>query len=126
MKKQTVVFDGDCGICEKCRDIIQFLDWFGQFDCRSNLDERIYTEFPGLTPEGCQKELKLVAASGEIFGAADAVIRICRRLPLMVPIGLIFSLPPFLQIARSLYPVIANNRYRISSQCGLKAKPGLK
>ena len=122
MKKSIVIYDGDCGICEKFRKLVERLDWLHQFECRPFQNEESYLRSVNLSTEDCQKELKLIEDPKHIYGGANAAIRMCLKLPLLTIVGIIFSLPPFLQIARWLYPKIAENRYRFSAQCGLKKK----
>ena len=119
MKRALVLFDGDCGICGHSRRILQKLDWLGHFECRAYQEPGLLANYPSLSTEDCQKEIKLIMPSGQITGGADALIQICLGLPLMAPAGALFWLPPFRQIMRLIYPYIAKNRYRISSTCGL-------
>jgi predicted DCC family thiol-disulfide oxidoreductase YuxK len=120
MKQSIVIYDGDCGICEKCRTLIERLDWFSRLQCLPLQEMALYSRFPLLKYEDCQRELKLIEEASPIIGGADAVIKICLKLPLMIPVGALFSLPLFKQVARWLYPIVASNRYRISSTCGLE------
>lgn len=120
LKKSIVIYDGDCGICEKCRDAIEKLDWLKRYECHPLQQPELYVRFPVLTQEECLKELKLVKPSGNILGGADAVIEIGKGLPLLFIFAWIFWLPLLRQLARWLYPIIADHRYLISSSCGLK------
>jgi len=120
MMKQIVVYDADCGICEKCKNLLESLDWLSQFECHPLQDEALYVKFLSLRREDCEKELKLIVSKDEIIGGAEAVIKICFKLPLVMPLGWLFWIPPFRQIAQWLYPIIANNRYLISSHCKIE------
>lgn len=125
MKRALVIYDGDCGICEKFRWLLEMLDWLNRFECHPLQNHDVYKEYP-ITPEDCEAELKLITNTRKVYGGADAVIRICFKLPLVAPVGWLFWLPPLRQFARWLYPIVANNRYRISAQCGLEKPNNLK
>lgn len=120
MNRSIIIFDQDCGFCEKCCLLIKKLDFFRRFEYKSYQDEKIHKGDLYLDPVNDQRELKLIHKNGNMYGGGDAMIRICFELPLMAPLGWIFYLPPLKQIARKLYPIIANNRYKISKICGLK------
>jgi predicted DCC family thiol-disulfide oxidoreductase YuxK len=120
MSPAIVVYDGDCGVCEKCRKALEWLDWFKCFECHKLQEEELYSKFPSLNRDACEKELKLVKQNGRIYGGGDAVVRICLKLPLLFPVGLLFILPPLRPLVRWLYRKVADNRHWISSQCGLE------
>ncbi len=121
MKKNLVIYDGDCGICEKSRELIEKLDWLNLFECQPFHNHEAYEEF-ALTPKECEKELKLITTSGSIYGGAEAVTQICLKLPLFFLVGVLLWLPPVRPLARWLYSNVANNRHKISARCGLKNK----
>jgi predicted DCC family thiol-disulfide oxidoreductase YuxK len=118
MKKSLVIYDGDCGICEKFRHLLEKLDWLKRFSCHPLTDHKIYNEY-NVTPEECELEIKLISPSSQIYGGADAMLKIMLNLPLLAPMGWVLWVFPFRFILIWLYPFIANNRYRISSTCGL-------
>ncbi|MGE3683205.1 MAG: thiol-disulfide oxidoreductase DCC family protein [Bdellovibrionales bacterium] len=124
MKRATIIYDGDCGICERFRQVVERLDWKKRFECRPLQEDTVYSQFPLLSPAECQKELKLIEHSDSIrvHGGAEAVIRICLQLPLMKPVGFVLLLAPFRKLTGYLYGVVADHRNRISSACGLKRK----
>ena len=115
MPKRTVVYDGDCRFCVRCKRLIEKLDWKNRFLCRPLQDDTLYSDEPGLTREACKEELKL-ATKTAVYGGADAVVRICRGLPLLFTFGWLLSLPPFIQLLRPLYRLVARNRSCFTNQ----------
>ncbi len=135
MNKALVIYDGDCGLCEKSRRLFKKLDFFDRFEWQPLQNSAIYANHPTITQESCKKEVKLISLNGEISGGADAIIKICLKLPLAIPFGILFWPPPMRQLARWLYKKVADNRYKLSkfqskshskshskSQCNLENK----
>ncbi len=120
MKKMIVVYDGDCGICEKSRLLLEKLDWFDRFQCRPSQDQSLYLEFSTLKPEKCEREIKLISSSEKIYGGGDAVLKICQKLPLLFLIGWILWPWPLRKAVNFVYLKLAKNRYKISTKCQLK------
>ena len=59
----------------------------------------------------------VVDRAGTARGGAEAVRYLSRRLPLLWPLALPLHLPGSLPIWRSLYALVARNRYRIAGRC---------
>lgn len=118
-KKLLVIYDGDCGFCQKSLSVLQKLDWCQSFQYRPLQDQKIYEEYSLLKYEKCLQELKLVYSPQKIRSGADAIIFLSLRLPLITLFALLFTLPGLRHFARWLYPKIANNRHRISAALNL-------
>jgi len=114
MKRAIVIYDGDCGICEKFKKIVMRLDWFHRFEFEPFQQDQIFLTYPWLSREECEKELKLIEDEKNVFGGADAVLKICFKVPLLMIVGRLFWIPPLRQFARWAYVKVANNRHRIS------------
>ena len=76
--------------------------------------------FAGLSAamqERLREEMVVVDRAGTARGGAEAVRYLSRRLPLLWPLALPLHLPGSLPIWRSLYALVARNRYRIAGRC---------
>ena len=118
MNPPTLIYDGDCGICERFCRVIERFNWLGRFEARPLQDEGVYADYPMLSRAACEREIKFIKA-GRVFSGSDAIMAVFRQIPILAPIGVLFVIPPFSYVARWLYPVIADNRYRISATCGI-------
>ena len=106
----VVVYDGDCGICEKCAVLMR--KWAPQLDVQSHYEY------------GLQEINAVLFVSGDTqFSGAPAVsriLRLCRSRFLQV-IGHVMRFYGVRTIAAVIYSLVARNRARISRLFGLNA-----
>ena len=121
MARSTVVFDGDCGICQASVRIIRRLDWCDRFEFRANQDASVYQEFPQLSPAACAGSVHLADHRGHSLSGADACRGILRRLPLTAPLAVLLAIPPIPWLLRRGYPHLARRRRDLSVRLGLTA-----
>jgi predicted DCC family thiol-disulfide oxidoreductase YuxK len=116
----TVVFDGDCGICQALRRKVQTLDTRGKLRFVPYQAGDLATTVPGLTREAASRSLIVVRDDGRHFRGARAAFETLRRLPgTWGAIGMIAALPPLSLLAEPFYRLIARNRGAISRRLGL-------
>jgi predicted DCC family thiol-disulfide oxidoreductase YuxK len=115
-KGYFVIYDGDCGFCQRTVNLIKKFDWLHKFNFISFQDEKAFKTFKELTPEMCQKEIFLVKFSDnnkKYFPGYDAF----KMMTLFIPVTMLFSwfffLPGIVQLGRILYKIVAKNRHRI-------------
>lgn len=118
--KYTVVYDADCGICEKFRQFIENLDSKKKLRFLDFNNPETSKEYPHLNIEECKVEIKFIDPQGQIYGGGDAVARTFCQVLILSPLGWLGRLPVCKQILAWLYPLVARNRYRFSAACGLK------
>jgi predicted DCC family thiol-disulfide oxidoreductase YuxK len=121
----TVIYDADCGLCTRVRDITRALDWTGSMRWLAQQDSGAASF--GIAIEDLQRSMYLVAAKGVKYHGFDAVKQILLRLPAAwalagallarkpvaaIPIALLFS-PVFQPVGEAGYQWVARNRYRI-------------
>ena len=129
----TVIWDGDCGFCGRCKAWIERFDLEGLFDWhafQSGIGERI-----GISTEVLTARLHLVA-EGRIYSGFRAVRYIFFTSPLVwfliaallsvvpeswsnwrravVVCALLFFSPVFAPIGEKLYDMVARNRHRLA------------
>ena len=111
-----VIYDGDCGFCQRVVDLIKKFDWLRKFDFIPFQNEEVFKDFNELTSEMCQKEIflcKINKNGRKYFPGYDAF----KMMTLFVPITMLFSwfffLPGVVQLGRIVYKIVAKNRHRI-------------
>lgn len=115
--RDTVLYDGQCRFCRGQIGLLRRLDAFGSLRYVSIHDEQVARDFPELPHERLREEMVVVDRAGAARGGAEAARYLSRRLPLLWPFALPLHLPGSLPIWRSLYAIVARNRYRIAGRC---------
>jgi predicted DCC family thiol-disulfide oxidoreductase YuxK len=134
----TVIYDGDCGFCNKARRFFERLDLEKAF--RWERSQTAALDRIGITPEMARERAYLVTA-GRIYGgfrafrtmllhnpAAYVVTYIALAAPgprdssfrnVLVAILLVSFSPLFTPVGEALYRILARNRHRLAedSQC---------
>lgn len=105
-----LIFDGDCGFCTStARKFAVFADESASIAPWQSLELEDY----GLSEEQASSAVYWVH-DGRQYRGADAVanaLRVCGR-PWSV-LGAVLAVPPFIWLARAIYPVVAKYRYRL-------------
>ena len=121
--QDTMLFDGDCGICTKSAQLAEKLD-------TDNLLQVIpYFDFSeselaayGLTYADCTEYLRVVTKDGRVYSAANAVNYCGLKLWPLSPLFALLHLFPFiLPFEAIVYDLVARNRTKISGMLGLNA-----
>ena len=76
----------------------------------------------GLKPGEPLVEMKLLTEDGQIYGGADALAQIARRIWWAWPLYAVSFLPGVKTLLRALYRQIAARRNRINAQCRIRPK----
>ena len=123
-----VIYDGDCGFCQRVVELIKKFDWLQKFKFIPFQDEKTFKIFEELTSEMCQKEIFLCHVnknSRKYFPGYDAF----KIMTLFVPVTMLFSwfffLPGIVQFGRMIYKIVARNRHRIkigNKSCKIDSK----
>jgi len=112
-----VLFDGGCPICRRTVRQLRRLDWLQQLQFADATNEQVRQRVaPSLTLDDAMRQMNVVDGRGSMAGGYDAGLRIARRVPLLVPFGLLGALPGIRQIGSAVYRSIAANRRRYG-QC---------
>ncbi|WP_281284722.1 thiol-disulfide oxidoreductase DCC family protein [Nonomuraea mesophila] len=115
----VLVFDGDCGFCTKCIEIVR-----RHMRIRARITPWQSADLAGLgvTRERAQYELLWICERG-VYGGAQAVAKLLIDAgPPWSLLGLTLRLPPMRWAAHALYRLVADNRYRLpgaGSACAL-------
>lgn len=114
--KHIVIYDGDCGFCQKTVQVIRTFDWLNKLSFIPFQQENILNNYKDLSIERCKKEIILVIENERekfYFGGYDAFKKMTLYLPLTFLISWFFFLPPVAWLGRIVYKKIALNRHKI-------------
>jgi len=108
-----VLFDGGCPICRRTVRQLRRLDWLQQLQFADATNEQVRQQVaPSLSLDEAMRQMNVVDKQGRLSGGYDAQLRIARRVPLLLPFGLLGGLPGIRQIGSAVYRYIAANRQR--------------
>ena len=73
VERPLLIFDGDCGFCRRTVERIKEITG-DRADYASS--QEAGADFPSILPEEFAREVKLVETDGQVYGAAEAVLRL--------------------------------------------------
>jgi predicted DCC family thiol-disulfide oxidoreductase YuxK len=129
MPDSVIIYDGECRFCQWSVRRIRKLDRRQQFEYVPRQTERIDARFPVLAESDFNTGLRLLEDTGAVHVGADAIYQIYRCLPPYNLVAWLYRVPPFTQLARLGYGVIARNRHRFgrvecdTGACAIPAMP---
>jgi predicted DCC family thiol-disulfide oxidoreductase YuxK len=145
-RELIVMFDGDCGICNRIREAMARFDFEGAFTWRTlqsgigdrfgipraALEERLHLAADGRIASGF-RACKLILLYHPAFYLATAVLLAAPGMAawgmwwrrILAGLLLAFFFPPFNAIGERAYEWVARNRYRFSSggACAIEPNP---
>lgn len=107
----TVIWDGECGFCGRCMNLLQRMDRNRRFVYLTCQSPERASRFPQVARAQCLEALQLVAPDGSLRGGPDAVQAICGMLPWpwkLVP--WIYRIPGVPPLAGRAYKWVAAHR----------------
>jgi predicted DCC family thiol-disulfide oxidoreductase YuxK len=123
-----VLYDGACPRCRKSIALLTSADPGQLIDPIDLTAVDVTSIHPGLTREACLASMHLVRSEGKIVAGHDAVMTLCRWLPLFWPLGFFGSLPVVAWVGRRVYNRLAAGRPRDvpcdDTTCGLHPQAG--
>ena len=111
MSDSVIIYDGECRFCQWSVHRIRKLDRREQFEYVPRQTEGIDARFPVLAESDFNTGLRLIDDESVHVGA-DAIYQIYRQIPPYRLIAWLYRVPPFTQLARLGYAIIARNRHR--------------
>jgi predicted DCC family thiol-disulfide oxidoreductase YuxK len=113
-----VVFDGHCAICRATMTKLlkQFGDRLDPVDFRLIPPQEIH---PSLNEERCHAQMHVIK-DGQVFGGAEAVVKILQLSPIYRCGVWLYYVPPLGWIAERAYAWVSRNRFRLSKWFGGK------
>jgi len=108
-RRDTIFFDGACGMCSTSAKRLQRIVAPRGFALQAFQADPSFQEVPD--------EMKLRTRDGTIFGGADAIVYVARRIWWAWPLWAVSLVPGMMRVLRFVYRIVAKNRYRISGAC---------
>jgi glyoxylase-like metal-dependent hydrolase (beta-lactamase superfamily II)/predicted DCC family thiol-disulfide oxidoreductase YuxK len=110
----SVLYDGQCEICQSCVSWLKALDHDNKTMCLPISAEVLSAVDSRLLMDECLRQLHVVTPEGETRVGWDAVACLARLFPSTWLIGTLGQWIPFRNIGRLLYGFVATNRYSLS------------
>ena len=114
-----VLYDGECLLCTGAAARFAPMLRRHHLD-RAPLQTPWVRQRLGLKPNEPLPEMKLLANDGQVYGGADALLQIARRIWWAWPLFTISFLPGVKNLLRAAYRKIAERRNCINGQCNEK------
>jgi predicted DCC family thiol-disulfide oxidoreductase YuxK len=112
-RRGVIYYDGQCSFCRgTARRTRRLLLRHGYRFAAAQSAEGQRRLGPGVP-----SEVKLITRGGAVFGGADAVSYVARRIWWAAPLGWLALLPGIRHIVRWIYRWIAANRGRLGGSC---------
>jgi predicted DCC family thiol-disulfide oxidoreductase YuxK len=115
-ERPVIIYDQDCGICQRSLRLVKAFDWLGVFDSCSYWDA--LERYPEATEGGIDAGVRVRFADGSCRVAIEAVRSIAIRTPLGALVAWTLWIPPVKALAARAYAFVASRRH---SSCALKA-----
>jgi predicted DCC family thiol-disulfide oxidoreductase YuxK len=116
-----VLYDGECPLCLKAVARFTPLLRRHHFDLAPLQMPWVQQRF-GLKPNEPLAEMKLLAGDETIYGGADALTQIARRIWWAWPLFAVTQIPGAMILLRAVYRWIATNRTCVGNVCRLSAR----
>jgi predicted DCC family thiol-disulfide oxidoreductase YuxK len=121
MKKLTVLYDGECGLCGRARAHFLKEVTYLELEFLDLHDPSVETRFPGIHRLEPEKQLVVIADSGEIYWGADAWIMVLyatrKYRALSLRLG---SNAAMKSMAREFCEFVSGNRKGLSQVMGIE------
>lgn len=118
--KNIVIFDAECGICQKLKQFAQKKDIHQLLTFIPYQSDNLSTFTPEITREMASNTLFLIKSDKETYTGAKAIFTIMKMFPgISKLLGYVLSLPFFHLTSEWIYKKVAKNRDRISEKLGL-------
>lgn len=117
MNQLRLLYDGDCGFCQKCLNVLNRLDRRNRIESMRLQDPGAPESF-GLTLDQASEASWAIAPDGERHRGAGAIAAaLGAALGTGLPLG-IYRVPVIRQVADRAYEWIAANRFRLPGSTG--------
>lgn len=113
---RTVIFDGECGFCQRSIKLGKRLDWLHRMDWRARLEPGLKETFPQLSDEETQRRMVSIRQDGKAYGGFFAVRDIMVHLPLTFVPALILYVPGISLLGVTVYKWIATHRHHFGGK----------
>lgn len=117
----TVLYDGQCVLCNQTRRTVMALDWLKRVEFLDIQQwDAVYKRYPQLDYEVAMRQMHTATPDGQLIGGFEGMRRLLRELPLGAPLWLLLHLPSMNWLGPRVYRFIARHRYRINRFFGVE------
>lgn len=109
----TVVFDGQCKVCNRIVRVLGKCDRNHELEIVSSQTPGVQARFPWIPPRAYVDSLQLVGPGGRTWQGAAAIEQLLDVLPKGKLVSWIFSIPFMRGLADRFYRWFARNRYKL-------------
>lgn len=113
----TVIYDGDCGICNRFAAFVDDWDREGRLELIKSQDPEVVRRFPEIPREDFVTSIQVVDRAGRRWEEAQGIAQILRVLPGGGGMALVLRAPGIRGLARQGYRWVARNRAALGSSC---------
>lgn len=107
----TLFFDGACGMCTRCRDLLVRMDRTRKLQTEA-LQSPGVAERLGIAPSQLLESVRWMDLSGAVYSGAEAAnAAVCAAIGTRIPL-VIYRIPGVRFIEEAIYRWVAANRYR--------------
>lgn len=117
LKRNVIIYDGDCEFCRRQVDRIHKKDRAGRFELLPKQHPDLLRRLPQLSGADLSQGLRLVTPAGRVYVGADAVHQIARELPGWRLLAWVYCVPGLRQLLRAGYASVATHRQSLSRNC---------
>jgi predicted DCC family thiol-disulfide oxidoreductase YuxK len=119
----TVVYDGDCRVCQRLVRRLSRWDRTGQLEIIPFQEAGVQARFPWIPAAAYSQSLQLIRSDGQTWQGAAAIEELLHSLRRGRLIAWIFHIPFARALAERLYRWFARNRYRLgcADHCSIDA-----
>lgn len=122
-QKPTLIYDGDCGFCNRVADAVRRLDRRARLAVLPWQTPGLL-EHAGLTAAQCTEAVWLVHPDGRQYRAAAAANQTLRELGgLWRALSYLYAVPGIQQLEDAAYQWVARNRHRLPGASAACANP---
>jgi predicted DCC family thiol-disulfide oxidoreductase YuxK len=123
MPSYTVVYDGDCKVCQRSVAALAKWDRLGTLEIIPSQAPGVAEKFPWIAPSAFEESVQVIrVADNKTWQGGAAVEELMSALPRGTFFSWIFSIPFARPIAERLYRWFAGNRHRFGCKdhCGVR------
>ena len=115
MRKASVIYDGECPLCQRSVAILKKLDGFGRLSyADARKPESLPVDAPPLDPKRLLEEMHVVTPDGaRVYHGFKAFRWLAWRLPALWPLAPFLYIPGVPTIGQRVYLWVAKNRLQL-------------
>ncbi|MEM6822711.1 MAG: DCC1-like thiol-disulfide oxidoreductase family protein [Verrucomicrobiota bacterium] len=120
MKRLTVLYDGECGLCSRLKERLSAEPIWIQLEFLALQHPTVLERFPGVMAYEPSRRLVVISDSGGVYCGADAWIMVLYATRAFRELSMHLSDPLLKPLAKQVCEFVSQNRFAISELNGLK------